>query len=325
MDATIAFQMPVLDFQHLKHRLAWAFPDDPILGQPDPASCPPPMPFVVGVPRSGTTLLRLMLDAHPDVAIPAETGFLLTIVNRPPSAGPLSPLELHRLVTHAPNWQDVALGEQAYLEALTSLHPYSVSDGLRAFYRLYAGKFGKPRWGEKTPSNLERLQAIAHILPEAHFIHIVRDGRDVALSLREMWFAPGRDMTTLARFWSERIRQARREAERNLRYLEIRYEDLIADPERSLRDVCAFVDLAFDPRMLRYHETARQRLDEVQTWVRPDGSAIVTKEQRLYNQRFTSLPPTADRVGRWRRAMASEERAEFESVAGDLLEELGYR
>ena len=175
------------------------------------------------------------------------------------------------LVTHTPNWQDVALDERDYLEALTSLHPYSVSEGLRAFYRLYAGKFGKPRWGEKTPANLERLRAIAHILPEAHFIHIIRDGRDVALSLREMWFAPGRDLTTLARYWRDRILQARREAERNLRYLEIRYEDLIANPERTLRDVCAFVDLSFDTRMLRYHETARQRLDEVTTWVGPDG------------------------------------------------------
>jgi hypothetical protein len=317
--------MPVLDFQHLKHRLAWAFPDDPVLGHPDLTACPPPMPFVVGVPRSGTTLLRLMLDAHPDVAIPAETGFLLSIVNRPSSAGPLSPIELHRLVTRSPNWQDVALGEREYLGALTSLHPYSVSDGLRAFYRLYARKFGKPRWGEKTPANLERLQAIAQIVPEAHFIHIIRDGRDVALSLRAMWFAPGRDMATLGRYWSERIRQARREAERNLRYLEIRYEDLIADPERTLRDVCAFIGLAFDPCMLRYHETARQRLDEVTTWIGPDGRVTVTKEQRLYNQRFTSLPPAADRVGRWRGEMTSEERAEFEAAAGDLLEELGYR
>ena len=98
--------------------------------------------------------------------------------------------------------------------------------------------------------------------------------------------------------------------------LEIRYEHLIADPERTLRDVCAFVDLAFDPRMLRYHETARQRLDEVTTWVGPDGSVIVTKEQHLENQRFTSLPPVAERVGRWRREMTSDEQAEFESVAG---------
>ena len=79
-------------------------------------------------------------------------------------------------------------------------------------------RFGKPRWGEKTPHNVERMQAIRDILPEAHFIHIIRDGRDMALSLRDKWFAPSRDMASLGRFWSEHIRQARREAERNLRY-----------------------------------------------------------------------------------------------------------
>jgi hypothetical protein len=317
--------MPVLDFQHLKHRLAWAFPDDPILGQPGPATGPLPMPFVVGVPRSGTTLLRLMLDAHPDIAIPAETAFLLAIVGRPPSAGPLTALELHRLLTSLQSWPDVVLDARAYLDALTPLHPFSVSDGLRTFYRLYAARFEKSRGGDKTPTNLERMREIADILPEAHFVHVIRDGRDVALSLRDMWFAPGRDMTTLGRYWSERIRAARQAAEWGLRYLEIRYEALIAEPERTLRAVCAFVDLSYDPRMLRYHETARQRLDEVTTWRGPDGGVIVTKEQRLHNHRFTSLPPMAERVGRWRTELTGDETAEIEAVAGDLLAELGYQ
>ena len=291
--------MPVLDFQHLQYRLAWAFPDDPILGQLGLTACPPPMPFVVGVPRSGTTLLRLMLDAHPDLAIAADIGLLLAILGRPPSAGPLSPLELHRLVTRSPGWQDVALDERAYVSALTSLHPYSVSDGLRAFYRLYAGRCGKPRWGEESPASLERLRAIAEILPEARFVHVIRDGRDVALSLREEWRAPGRDLATLVRYWSERIRQAREEAGRSLRYLEVRYEALVAEPERTLRDVCAFLDLAFDPRMPRHHQTTRRRL--------------------------ASCLPDAGLVGRWRREMTPEERDACEAVAGDLLAELGYR
>jgi hypothetical protein len=280
--------MAVLDFQHLKYRLAWAFPDDPILGQSALSDCPPPMPCVVGVPRSGTTLLRRMLDAHPDVAIPAETGFLLSVISRPSSAGPLTGLELHRLLTSLQTWPSVGLDAQAYLDALTPLHPFAVSDGLRACFRLYADRFKKPRGGDSTPANLERMREISHILPEAHFIHVIRDGRDVALALRDASSVPDDDLSALGRSWSEQLRSARQLAARGLRYREIRYEELIADPEQTLRDVCAFLDLPFD-------------------------------------RGVAALPPTAERAGRWRTELTSDEAAEIEAVAGDLLAELGYR
>jgi len=85
------------------------------------------MPIIVGAPRPGTTLLRFMLDTHPEMAIPPETGFL-------------------------------------------ALFPH--------FYQLYASRFAKPRWGDKTPSYCHHMQNIEEVLPEAHFIHIIRDGRD---------------------------------------------------------------------------------------------------------------------------------------------------
>jgi hypothetical protein len=281
--------MPVLDFQHLKQRLAWAFPDDPVLGKPDLSTQPSPMPLIVGAPQSGTTLLRLTLDAHPELAMTAETGVLPSIVARPTSAGPLTPLELHRLVTRARQWGDVALDEHAVLAELTSLHPFSVSDGLRAVYRLYARQHGKVHWGDTISTNLERLHAVAQILPEIHVIHIVRDGRDAAHSLRDIGSAPIRDLQAQGRFWSECVGQARRAAQRNLHYLEIRYEDLVHTADRVLHQVCDFVGLAFDPRMSR------------------------------------CLPRTGDPVGRWRTEMMSEERAAFESTAGDTLDVLGYR
>jgi hypothetical protein len=242
--------MPIFDFTHLKHRLAWAFPDDPILGHLDLATRPPPMPIVVGVRGSRTMILSRLLGAHPSLAMPTETGFLPSILDRPPSAGPLTVLEVHRLLTSARGWPDLAVDARAYLEALTPLHPFSVSDGLRACYRLAAEARGKTRWGDSVTDDLERLREIAYILPEAHVIHVVSDGRDVAHPGQGMTSAPGQDMTAVARDWNEWIRSARQQAERNLHYLEIRYEDLIADPERTLREVCAFVDLPFDPGML---------------------------------------------------------------------------
>jgi sulfotransferase family protein len=301
-----------------------SFPDDPYLGSLAGIGTVHPVPFIVGVPRSGTTLLRLMLDAHPMLAIPAESGLLLSIVGRPPSGGPISPLELHRLAVRSPTWADSGLDQDEYLARLVSLHPFSVSGGVRAFYRLYSERSGKPRWGDKTPNNIERMAPISLIIPEARFVHIIRDGRDVALSLRDKIFSPGRDMSTLARFWMERITNARRDAEQDVPYLEIRFEELVLEPEACLRRICDFIDLDYSSSMLTYHLSARRRLDELTSWFNTDGEVIISKDQRLFNHRRTSEPPNSGRIGVWREEMTTAELSEFEAVAGDFLVQLGY-
>ena len=88
------------------------------------------------------------------------------------------------------------------------------------------------------------------MLPEAHVVHLIRDGRDVALSLRATWFAPAEDLAALARHWAEQIRSARRQVAGRDCYTEVRYEDLVAEPEETLRRICADLDLDFDPAML---------------------------------------------------------------------------
>ena len=279
------------------------------------------MPFVVGVPRSGTTLLRLMLDAHPELAIPHETHFLPAVLR-----DPQAPREsFFRQLTEFPTWKDLNTPAERFEEALRRVEPFSVPDGLRAFYRLYAEAHGKPRWGDKSPPYLLHMRTIHDALPEALFVHILRDGRDVALSLRPLWFAPGKSMEALATQWVEQITQARGQGQGTPFYLEVRYEDLIAAPARELQRICRFLDLPYAPEMLTYHQTARLRLDEVQTHRGPDGQVIITKEERLHNQRFTSQPPEPSRVGRWRTEMTREMLTAYEEIAGELLAELGYQ
>ena len=113
--------------------------------------------------------------------------------------------------------------------ALQAIEPFTVADGLRAFYQLYAARFGKSRWGDKTPLYCMHVQSIAALLPEAHFVHIIRDGRDVALSLRPMWFAPGRDIETLAAHWRQCVTTGREQGSRCRHYLEVRYDQLVED------------------------------------------------------------------------------------------------
>src|SRR5438552_14137884 len=109
----------------------------------------PPAPFVVGVARSGTTLLRVMLDAHPDLAIPHETHFLPSVLALGSDA---SRSEVFRVVAGCETWPDLALDAGDYRGAIETIDPFDAGEALRAFYRLYAARFGKTRWGDKTPS-----------------------------------------------------------------------------------------------------------------------------------------------------------------------------
>ena len=285
----------------------------------------PPMPFVVGVARSGTTLLRLMLDAHPELAIPHETHFIPVVLREPPREPDASRERFLELLTGFPTWEDLKTPAELLREELLWVEPFDVRDGLRAFYRLYARSRGKARWGDKTPSYLQHIPAIHAALPEARFIHILRDGRDVAVSLRPLWFSPGESMETQADYWARQIVEARAQALGRPFYLEVRYEDLIADPVRELRRICGFLDLPYHPAMAEYHRTARLRLEEAETRRAHDGGVIITKEERLHIQRFTSQPPEPSRVGRWKTELTPEMVAAYEEVAGELLDELGYR
>ncbi len=285
------------------------------------------MPIIIGSPRSGTTLLRFMLDAHPDLAIPPETGFLVPCAERA-GQGTISREDfldtLTRYPVEASGWQDFQISQDTFRAALQTIEPFTVADGIRAFYQLYAARFGKPRWGDKTPLYCMHLQSIEALLPEAHFVHVIRDGRDVALSLRPMWFAPGRDIETLASHWRQCVTTGRQQGALCRHYREVRYEELIEDSRTALAGVCAFLDLEFDDRMLRYHELAPERLREHQGRFRPDGTVVVTREQRLSQQHRATRPPDPSRVFAWKHEMPRDEQLRFEAIAGDALEDFGF-
>lgn len=283
---------------------------------------PKPMPIIVGVPRSGTTLLRFILDAHPQLAIPPETGFLTddSLLN-----STAAPRELaHRLTQlpqSAPAWADFALDAEHFMETAERL-PTSAGlpQVLRLFYQLYAARLGKPRYGDKTPVYLQHMQTIARQLPEARFIHILRDGRDVALSWRQTWFAPEREPELLVRRWAEMIDHARAQAH-SLPYLELRYDQLIKDPHTQIRRVCEFIELDFDPAMLDYHRGSAVRLNEHQARFRSDGQLLVSKEQRLRQQWRTALPPDISRLDVWRGLLSPAQQSACQNAGGSVLAE----
>ncbi|MDQ3175479.1 MAG: sulfotransferase [Acidobacteriota bacterium] len=282
-----------------------------------------PSPFVVGVGRSGTTLLRLMLDAHPDLAIPPETHFI-------PAAAlahkrTLTPRRafLKTLTSH-PMWQDHGIEVDLLDKRISTIKPFDLSEALRAFYQLYAERHAKTRWGDKTPFYVRRMKLIQNLLPEARFVHIIRDGRDVALSNRGLWFGPN-SIEEAAELWVSWIEEARDQSRHLSHYLEIRYEDLLMDTETSLQRISEFIALPWNSAMLDYHKTAEQRMQEMHRDLRWQGGAqTIHAESRKAIHSLTSKPPQHDRIRRWQNEMTDTERECYERIAGRMLRELNY-
>ncbi len=192
------------------------------------------------------------------------------------------------MVVNAPRWGDFNLSKEDFYNKLSAINPFNLSDGLRCFYKMYVQQFKKPRWGDKTSQYLTHMSSIQAALPEAHFIHIIKDRRDVALSKRGLGVKPGNDIETQASDWLWQIREARQQAQFCPHYLEIHYEDLITDTKSVLMKICQFIDLPYSENLL------------------------------------TQLTPDRTRINRWQREMSARDRTKFEAIAGSMLRELGY-
>jgi hypothetical protein len=285
---------------------------------------PPPAPFVVGVGRSGTTLLRLMLDAHPELTIPPETHFVPELIEELGSRA-RSPEQLTEIVASARQWGDFGLERDALRTRFRAADPLDAGNALRAFYGLYAERTGKPRWGDKTPIYVESMLEIQGALPEARFVHLIRDGRDVALSRIRRALDDPPPVWRIAENWKRRIDAARRDAAELRHYLELRYEDLVRETEATLRRVCEFVDLPWDPAMLDYHRHAEERLREMAGDLPArGGKALRPGAERLAAHALARERPKPERIGAWRDEMSADDAAAFEEAAGDLLADLGY-
>ncbi len=280
-------------------------------------------PFVVGMNRSGTTLLRMMLDAHPELTIPPETHFVPDLIDACNAAGATPQSALAAMKAHR-EWNDFDFSDEEALGWLAAIDGLDAGEAVRSFYRAYAARQGKPRWGEKTPRYVGQMRKIERALPEARFVHVIRDGRDVALSVLDRTVRDI-DAAHVGGRWKKKIEKARRMGPKLAYYTEVRYEDLIADTEPVLRRVCEFIELPWDDAMLSYHERSADRLGEMARALPAEGRAQdLTVERRMATHAMTTKPPDTDRISRWKRQMPEADRQAFEAIAGDMLADLGY-
>lgn len=283
-----------------------------------------PHGFVVGCPRSGTTLLKRMLAAHPALAVLPEAPWLATAPSDPSkvdSSGVIRPAFLRELASRG------SFGRYAKLP----VHPSVLVDlatrveaGEQVSFRDFASwlldRYGAVHGAEvvlnKTVDAAVHVDALSRTFPQARIVHLLRDGRDVATSavgwrraqrLSEKYASwTAEPLGTAALWWEWHVRRGR-EGGRGLgpdRYREVRYEELVRWPEATLIGICAFLGLPYDPAMLEYANGRRR-----------DDQALDAKH---------AWQPVTVGLRDWRRQLDPADLALIDAVAGDLLEELGY-
>lgn len=203
--------------------------------------------FVVGCPRSGTTLLSVLLDRHSRLCISPETQFFdeaLPLLTRDPKELMLDVLRRWSRL------REFGIEPEAVMHLLGE-RDTAPADVLDAMLTLYRQSQQKPRCGEKTPQHLFHVPSLLELFPNAKVICIERDGREVALSLNAMpWWAP-RNLSDAARLWNHAVEVAATFAcDYPERFTIVRYEELVTHPERLLRPLMEFAGESFEPRQI---------------------------------------------------------------------------
>lgn len=226
-----------------------------------PRGAGPPV-FVGGCPRSGTTLLRTMLNSHPHLAVPHETKFVVQAWRRRNVFGDLSSAQNRRdvarwiLKTPKARFSRIGIPDDELVEAFAAAPP-TLGSLMATCFAGYAERYGKPRWGDKRPSYAQNLDALFAMFPDAQFVHVIRDPRACVASMGRHWKGWGR-LASAVEIWERTERDMRRAVRRlpAARITEVRYEDLVTDPRQTLEGLCTFLglDQAGVPDMLAYHE-----------------------------------------------------------------------
>jgi hypothetical protein len=264
--------------------------------------------FVVGCARSGTTMLRAMLDAHPELSIPPESHFITSMWKVRRRYGYPGPVDAERMagdVVGTHRFGEWGIPAESVTERVRALVRPGFADVIDAVFRAYAAEHGKARWGDKTPNYSLDVALLAELFPNARFVHLVRDGRNVALSLLQVPWWPD-SLIEAAQVWSHWTESAR-EAGRRLgpeRYQEVRYEELVERSEEELRRLCGFLDMPYRDEMLEYP-------------ARSGGNGTP-----VYH-RNAERPPV-NGLRDWTRDMSKQDLALFEAIAGSQIRAMGY-
>jgi hypothetical protein len=269
--------------------------------------------FVLGCPRSGTTLLYHMLLSSGNFVVYRTESNVINLLE--PRFGNLSKARNKEKLLKA--WYHSRLCtlsglDQEQIKAKVMAKCRNGGDFLRIVMEAMASQQGVERWADCTPEHLLYLDRIKETIPDALIIHIIRDGRDAALStsklgyVRPLWWRPLPKLMASGLYWEWMVDKGRRDG-RKLRadYIEVRFEELVADPPRVLKKLGEFIE----------HDLDYERIRKV-------GIGSVSEPNTSFGR--DSKDGNFNPVGRWKKAYSSEDLAMLESLIGESLAQLGY-
>ena len=268
--------------------------------------------FVVGVDRSGTTLLSLIISSHPLIAIPYESHFIVAMAEKyGTDIAPLPAIKQQDLLANIINqpyvkdWDYEINSENIELTANDN-----VSNIIEKVYKNYARQAGKSIWGDKSPDNTPHIDSLNKLYPDAKYIHIIRDGRDVADSIKGQHWG-GSSLPVTLRHWDRTVTLA----DKMLGMLapaqvhSLRFEDLVSSPEESVRAITSFLGVAYSPDMLTdYSTSAEEKVGD-----RISGHHAHLKEALSPSQAF-----------KWQHKMSPVDQSIAYEIVGETLQKYGY-
>jgi hypothetical protein len=275
-----------------------------------------PFVFFVGCPRSGTTLLKRIAEAHPELAVIHETRWIPRTYEfrRGLTADGLVLPKLIERMRDPRRLRRLELDADELERRFRGFVGLPFASFVTALFDDFGERHGKRLVGDKTPGYVRYLPLLHRLWPHARFVHIIRDGRDVCLSVLD-WRKGATSfdtfdadpVSTVGIWWEWYVRlglEGGRQLDPAL-YHELRYESIVADAEREVVRLCEFLAVPYDASMLRFHEGR-------------------TKSKPGLSSKSAWLPVTGG-LRDWRTTMDADDLLRFEAGAGDLLEELGYR
>lgn len=280
--------------------------------------------FILGNPRSGTSLLRVIINAHPDILIPPECGFAVWLYdefkNKDFERNQTKNNFIEKLI-RTRKFETWKLNIDELKTKFLNIHVKNYADTVDFIYRFYGSSHSIyfKRWGDKNNFYLNNMTEINEIFPEAQFIHIVRDGRDVASSYIdissksiESKYSPDLpvNIKDIAIDWirnNDKIIRSLSDVPEERKLL-IRFEDVIQNFDLIIRKIIHFLGISYSEKMKNFqHSTNALEPDEFMQW-----------KSKLYNGLDQSS------IGRYKKDLSLEEVEIFNRLAGKSLRKYGY-
>jgi len=253
-----------------------------------------------------------MLNMHSRIRVPRESWFMMDLIDALPNHSDLTGEQRNLafgIIRSHPRWRDWECDDGRLAAAVMGAGRCNLAVLIDNVYRNCSRMDGRVRWGDKTPKHSLYSGKLAGLFPEAKFIHVIRDARDVFLSMRMAhWY--GGSPRRIGKYWSGTTGAALQP--RTIcpeRYHEVRYERLVTDSEGELKALCRFLGEDYEPQMLDFYVGAS---DEIAPW-----------ETKLHEK--TRRPPRPADIGRWERELPPLLVFFYESVVADRMREVGQQ